>query len=266
MAYDNEFYYERNQYGSGSYGNYRLSSSGKTKILEFMSKNTYYEIDTLKYKPDDQLFSMYYNTKKNMKKYIIEIKDAVCAHPELIGAHPELKNMLLHIAELKYNALCDMRKTLGLDKRTKQYKLYKDNTVKTIKQANLEEFHQFSIEELFGKFGDDSFTYITTEQGFKLFGERYSTMSVKELEKAGYKLVVSEEENKEAIYIHNELKDRMIIYISFRYYRTPKGEVYNEQQLRNMSLEELTNIYIMFQTFYQGTPSVETLKKGLLPQ
>ena len=44
-----------------------------------------------------------------------------------------------------------MRKTLGLDKRTKQYKLYKDNTVKTIKQANLEEFHQFSIEELFGK-------------------------------------------------------------------------------------------------------------------
>lgn len=258
-------------YNFGTYKNdkYVLYSHSKNEIMRFLRENTYYTEDKFKSMSDKQLYFAYANIKASIRLYIEEIKKALKEQPEILNFDPPVitEEQIANLHRLTYNELSSLRQTLCLDKRRKkQLVLVKDTKPKTIKNPDVSEYHQYSLEEIFGSQTFPSIEktkYITTEEGYEIFGEQFPDMTSEELSKKGYKLTVTEEQNREAINLHEELKYRIIVYMSLHNFQSYDGEQYEEAELSKMSLTELRNIYTGFSLYYQGIPSYEKIEQGL---
>lgn len=265
---NNEYFNRYEFYNLGTYinGKYVLKNGSKKVIRDFLLQNTYYSERKLKSMSDIQLYQTYARIKATMRLYVKEIKKYVVDHPTIYDYKPTLitEEQFNSLDDMSYNNLSSLRRRLHIDKRYKPLVLVRDNKPKEIKKGNPEEFHQFTIDEYVNNQIEETCILITTEEAYNIFGKEFIDMTKEDLQGFGYRLAVTEKEKAEAIYMHEELKEKMITYIGLKNYISPDGDTYTEEELQQYNLEELKSIYQSFPRYYQGLPTFDMIKERSL--
>lgn len=237
-----------------------LNGIERSNYISFLRDNTQYTYSYIRTLDDDRLYHMYVRISQAIPQYITEILAKV-EEPGYVGR----KYTRLELTKYTYNELADIRKSLGIRKGRKKVVKVEPAPQETIQKAQ-EEFHQMTLEELYGQINNSNLSeseheeFLDEKELHQAYGE--DVPSEPELKAKGIiNLDANEKRFREIIRQRIVIKKAILQVIRKINRQNPILLHLSMKEIEALDFQELIEEYRKLQDIIPTIPKIEDIKE-----